>query len=84
MMQISDTVYPMYKAFIEPDLKTAHLKIYNTFNPFSGGSVGFFPSSSAFLAKMLNGTLFHWCEPDSRPNQDCPSSVSLQSLGQRS
>ena len=26
----------MYKAFIEPDLKTAHLKIYNTFNPFSG------------------------------------------------
>ena len=35
-MQISDTVYPMYKAYIEPDLKTAHLKIYNTFNPFSG------------------------------------------------
>ena len=26
----------MYKAFIEPDLKTAHLRIYNTFNPFSG------------------------------------------------
>ena len=36
MMQISDTVYPMYKAFIEPDLETAHLKIHNTFNPFSG------------------------------------------------
>ncbi len=35
-MQITDTVYPMYKAFIEPDLNTAHLKIYNTFNPFSG------------------------------------------------
>ena len=35
-LQISDTVYPMYKAYIEPDLKTAHLKIYNTFNPFSG------------------------------------------------
>ena len=34
--QISDTVYPMYKAYIEPDLKTAHLRIYNTFNPFSG------------------------------------------------
>ncbi len=34
--QITDTVYPMYKAFIEPDLATAHLKIYNTFNPFSG------------------------------------------------
>ena len=26
----------MYKAFIEPDLKAAHLRIYNTFNPFSG------------------------------------------------
>lgn len=26
----------MYKAFIEPDLNTAHLKIYNNFNPFSG------------------------------------------------
>lgn len=36
LLQISDTVYPMYKAFIEPDLITAHLRIYNTFNPFSG------------------------------------------------
>lgn len=26
----------MYKAYIEPDLNTAHLKIYNNFNPFSG------------------------------------------------
>ena len=26
----------MYKAFIEPDLKKAHLRIYNSFNPFSG------------------------------------------------
>lgn len=26
----------MYKAFIEPDLKTAHIKIQNKFNPFSG------------------------------------------------
>lgn len=26
----------MYKAFIEPDLKTAQLKVYNKFNPFSG------------------------------------------------
>ncbi|KAI8552847.1 hypothetical protein RHMOL_Rhmol06G0300000 [Rhododendron molle] len=29
-------VYPMYKAFIEPDLQTAHVKIINKFNPFSG------------------------------------------------
>lgn len=35
-MQISDTVYPMYKAYIEPDLKDAQLRIFNTFNPFSG------------------------------------------------
>lgn len=26
----------MYKAFIEPDLQTAHIKITNKFNPFSG------------------------------------------------
>lgn len=26
----------MYKAFIEPDLKTAHIKITNKFNPFTG------------------------------------------------
>ncbi|KAG2492795.1 hypothetical protein HYH03_008955 [Edaphochlamys debaryana] len=36
IQQITDTVYPMYKAFIEPDLQTAHLRIVNSFNPFSG------------------------------------------------
>lgn len=34
--QISETVYPMYKAFIEPNLQTAHIKIINKFNPFTG------------------------------------------------
>jgi hypothetical protein len=34
--QVTDTVYPMYKAFIEPDLQSAQLKIQNSFNPFSG------------------------------------------------
>ncbi|AQK54596.1 Phosphoribulokinase / Uridine kinase family [Zea mays] len=29
-------VYLMYKAFIEPDLQTAHIKIINKFNPCSG------------------------------------------------
>ncbi|GJW39672.1 uridine-cytidine kinase C-like protein [Tanacetum coccineum] len=29
-------VYPMYKAFIEPDLKTAHIRIMNKFNPVTG------------------------------------------------
>lgn len=36
IQQISETVYPMYKAFIEPDLETAHIKIENKFNPFTG------------------------------------------------
>ncbi|GAB4828980.1 Inorganic pyrophosphatase ttm2 [Ancistrocladus abbreviatus] len=36
IQQISETVYPMYKAFIEPDLQTAHIKIANKFNPFTG------------------------------------------------
>ncbi|KNA10131.1 hypothetical protein SOVF_147260 [Spinacia oleracea] len=36
IQQISETVYPMYKAFIEPDLETAHIKIVNKFNPFTG------------------------------------------------
>lgn len=34
--QITDTVYPMYKAFIEPDLQQAQLVVVNHFNPFSG------------------------------------------------
>lgn len=34
--QVTDTVYPMYKAYIEPDLRSAQLQIYNAFNPFSG------------------------------------------------
>ena len=36
--QISETVYPMYKAFIEPDLRSAHLRVVNSFNPFAGFS----------------------------------------------
>ncbi|XP_057843629.2 inorganic pyrophosphatase TTM1 isoform X1 [Cryptomeria japonica] len=36
IQQISETVYPMYKAYIEPDLQTAHIRIKNKFNPFSG------------------------------------------------
>ena len=36
IQQISDTVFPMYKAFIEPCLKNAHIRVVNTFNPFAG------------------------------------------------
>jgi len=34
--QVTETVYPMYKAFIEPGLEFAHIKIRNAFNPFDG------------------------------------------------
>ncbi|TXG51559.1 hypothetical protein EZV62_024083 [Acer yangbiense] len=36
LAEFPDAVYPMYKAFIEPDLQTAHIKIINKFNPFTG------------------------------------------------
>jgi hypothetical protein len=36
IQQVSDTVYPMYKAFIEPDLNKAEIKVMNNFNPFAG------------------------------------------------
>ena len=34
--QITETVHPMFRVFIEPDLQTAHLRIVNAFNPFAG------------------------------------------------
>ncbi|XP_047964406.1 inorganic pyrophosphatase TTM2-like isoform X1 [Salvia hispanica] len=49
--QISETVYPMYKAFIEPDLRTAHIKIINKFNPFAG-----FQSPTYILKSTKNVT----------------------------
>eukprot|EP00761_Pharyngomonas_kirbyi_P011970 gb/GECH01011996.1/.p1 GENE.gb/GECH01011996.1/~~gb/GECH01011996.1/.p1 ORF type:complete len:422 (+),score=71.77 gb/GECH01011996.1/:1-1266(+) len=36
MAQITETVFPMYKLLIEPDLKHADIRIINHFNPFSG------------------------------------------------
>lgn len=36
IQQITETVHPMYKAFIEPDLDRAQIRIVNKFNPFSG------------------------------------------------
>ncbi|XP_057421373.1 inorganic pyrophosphatase TTM2-like isoform X2 [Lotus japonicus] len=50
--QISETVYPMYKAFIEPDLQTAHIKIINKFNPFIG-----FQSPTYILKSARNVTV---------------------------
>ncbi|KAF8111373.1 hypothetical protein N665_0076s0346 [Sinapis alba] len=34
--QIFETVYPKYTALIEPDLLTAHIRITNKFDPFTG------------------------------------------------
>ncbi|XP_058193546.1 inorganic pyrophosphatase TTM2 [Rhododendron vialii] len=50
--QISETVYPMYKAFIEPDLQTAHIRIINKFNPFTG-----FQSPTYILKSLKNVTV---------------------------
>ena len=36
IQQVSDTVFPMYKAFIEPCLNRAHIRVTNNFNPFAG------------------------------------------------
>ncbi|PPS16830.1 hypothetical protein GOBAR_AA03742 [Gossypium barbadense] len=52
--QISETVYPMYKAFIEPDLETAHIKIINKFNPFTG-----FQNPTYILKVKLKLLYFH-------------------------
>ena len=49
----------MYKAFIEPDLKKAHLRIYNTFNPFSGfmNATYILKSSKQVSAKAIREVL---------------------------
>lgn len=69
----------MYKAFIEPDLKTAHLKIINKFNPFSGFQnptyilkvtlcyaiiVRFFIFSSVFLMMHCVDCFYHFSQQE--------------------
>lgn len=74
-MQITDTVYPMYKAYIEPDLNTAHLKIYNNFNPFSGfmAPTYILKSAKPVLPEQIKAVLkVHFC----------PSPPQLHSAGQ--
>lgn len=46
-------VYPMYKAFIEPDLQTAHIKITNKFNPFTGFQNPTYILKVYFLPKIV-------------------------------
>lgn len=43
----------MYKAFIEPDLKMAHIKIVNKFNPFTGFQ------SPTYILKVLAFSLYY-------------------------
>ncbi|MCO5603725.1 hypothetical protein L7F22_057876 [Adiantum nelumboides] len=59
IQQVSETVYPMYKAFIEPDLETAHIKIVNKFNPFSGlqSPTYILKSSRIFNEDQIRGVL---------------------------
>ena len=69
----------MYKAFIEPDLQTAHLKIINKFNPFSGFQnptyilkvtlcyaiiVRFFIFSSVFLMMHCVDCFYHFSQQE--------------------
>jgi uridine kinase len=35
IQQVSETVFPMYKLYVEPDLESAAIRVSNTFNPFS-------------------------------------------------
>ncbi|KAF2072413.1 hypothetical protein CYY_006270 [Polysphondylium violaceum] len=35
LLQITNVVFPMFKAFVEPDLDQAKIKIHSTFNPMS-------------------------------------------------
>ena len=35
IQQVSETVFPMYKLYVEPDLESAAIRVHNTFNPFS-------------------------------------------------
>ena len=35
IQQVSETVFPMYKLHVEPDLESASIRVHNTFNPFS-------------------------------------------------
>lgn len=52
-------VYPMYKAFIEPDLQTAQIKISNKFNPFTGFQSPTYilkvRTKIAYLKEMIKG-----------------------------
>ena len=36
LQNISETVFPFFKAFVEPDLQLAHVRVTNAHNPFSG------------------------------------------------
>ncbi|KAL0431074.1 UNVERIFIED_CONTAM: Inorganic pyrophosphatase TTM1 [Sesamum radiatum] len=71
--QISETVYPMYKAFIEPDLQTAHIKIINKFNPFSG-----FQNPTYILKRNYRGTYDIYLLPPGEDPEACQSYLRMR------
>ncbi|KAJ4897017.1 hypothetical protein Rs2_23811 [Raphanus sativus] len=50
-------VYPTYEALIEPDLKTAHINIFNTFEPYGGFH------NPTYTLKGYNNTLYFGAFP---------------------
>lgn len=69
----------MYKAFIEPDLETAHIKITNKFNPFTGFQNPTYILKVACASLLLSGLdidNFEYCAESERfifivVNKDC-------------
>lgn len=51
--QISETVFPCYKTYIEPDLRTAAVRIRNSYNPLAGllASTSYTVKATAPVAK---------------------------------
>ena len=80
--QITDTVYPMYKAYIEPDLNTAHLKIYNNFNPFSGfmAPTYILKSAKQVLPEQIKAVLKVCVSPDPPRVHSAGRTASKESL----
>ncbi|XP_021755735.1 uridine-cytidine kinase C-like isoform X2 [Chenopodium quinoa] len=73
IQQISETVYPMYKAFIEPDLETAHIKIENKFNPFTG-----FENATFILKESVEQTYDIYLLPPGEDPESCQSYLRMR------
>eukprot|EP00762_Andalucia_godoyi_P007577 ANDGO_00789.mRNA.1 Uridine-cytidine kinase C len=93
--QITQTVYPMYKAFIEPHLMTADIRIVNKFNPFSSVVEGLFSiktkvtkQEAAELTKKYVSAKTEkyydiYLHPPSMSPHDCKSWIRLRNFNGR-